>query len=69
MGSPVNYTITVTNTGSADSPNLVGGTIVDNVLGNLLDPANPYVTGSTCTTTLATGDQLRDYGDPDPAGE
>jgi uncharacterized repeat protein (TIGR01451 family) len=55
VGDPVNYTITVTNTSSADSPNLVNGTIVDTLLGNLLDAANSYVTSSDCTATLATG--------------
>lgn len=54
VGDPVNYTITVTNTGSADSPDLVNGTIVDDVLGDLL-AANAYVTGSTCSSSLATG--------------
>jgi uncharacterized repeat protein (TIGR01451 family) len=55
VGDPVDYLITVVNTSSTDSPNLVNGTIVDDVLGNLLDPANPYVTAKTCTATLATG--------------
>ena len=55
VGDDVNYTITVTNTGSADSPDLENGSIVDTLLGDLLDGANPYVTGSTCTADLATG--------------
>ena len=55
VGDPVNYTITLNNTSSADSPNLVNGSIVDSLLGNLLDPANPFVTNSTCTATLPTG--------------
>ena len=54
VGDPVNYTITVTNTSSNDTPNLVNGTITDTLLGNLLDPANPFVTDKTCTATLAT---------------
>ena len=45
----------MTNTGSADSPNLENGTISDTLTGNLLDPANTAVTSSTCTATLATG--------------
>jgi len=53
-GDPVNYTITVTNTSSSDSPNLVNGTITDTLLGNLLDAANPFVTSSTCAATLPT---------------
>jgi uncharacterized repeat protein (TIGR01451 family) len=55
IGDPVDYTISVTNTGSPDSPNLINGTIVDTLLGDLLDGANPYVTSSDCSTTLATG--------------
>ena len=73
VGDPANYVITVTNTSSEDSPNLINGTIVDTLLGNLLDPANPFVTGNTCTATLPTGgscviNATRTVlqGDPDP---
>ncbi|HEX5015242.1 MAG TPA: hypothetical protein VFV72_13910 [Candidatus Limnocylindrales bacterium] len=73
IGDPASYTITVTNTGSADSPDLVNGTIVDTVLGDLLDAANPFVTASDCTSTLAAGDSCTisatrtvQAGDPDP---
>jgi len=73
VGDPVNYTFLVTNTGSDDSPALVNGTIVDTLLGNLLDPANPSVTGSDCTATLAFGESCTisatrtvQAGDPDP---
>src|SRR5262249_46757635 len=73
VGDPVDYTITVTNTSSADSPDLVNGTIVDTLLGDLLDPANPFVTSITCTATLAPGDsctitatRIVQDGDPDP---
>jgi hypothetical protein len=55
VGDDVNYKIVVTNTGSSDSPELVNGTIIDTLLGNLLDPANPYVTSNNCSATLATG--------------
>jgi len=54
VGDPVDYTIVVTNDSSDDSPDLVNGTIVDTLLGDLL-AANPYVTNSDCGTTLATG--------------
>jgi hypothetical protein len=54
VGDPVSYTFTITNMGTLISPDLVNGTIVDTLLGNLLDPANPFVTSSTCTATLAT---------------
>ncbi|PKO10613.1 MAG: hypothetical protein CVU40_05800, partial [Chloroflexi bacterium HGW-Chloroflexi-2] len=54
VGDDVNYIITVNNTSSTDSPNLVNGTIVDSLLGDLL-ATNPFVTSSTCGTTLATG--------------
>ncbi|HEX5616596.1 MAG TPA: hypothetical protein VFZ83_15705 [Acidimicrobiia bacterium] len=73
VGDPVAYTFTVTNTSSADSPPLVNGTIVDSLLGDLLDPANPYVTGGDCTATLAVGASCTITasrtvlaGDPDP---
>jgi uncharacterized repeat protein (TIGR01451 family) len=70
---PVDYTITVTNLSSPDSPDLVNGTIVDTLLGDLLDAANPYVTSSTCTAVLPTGGscvieatRTVQAGDPDP---
>jgi uncharacterized repeat protein (TIGR01451 family) len=73
VGDPVDYTITVTNTSSSDSPNLENGSIVDDVLGDLLDPANPYVTSSTCAAVLPTGGscvihatRIVQAGDPDP---
>ncbi|MWV14689.1 hypothetical protein F3I16_01415 [Pseudomonas sp. L-22-4S-12] len=72
VGDPASYTITVTNTSSADSPNLVNGTIVDTLLGDLL-AANQYVSNSSCTGTLATGascviqaTRTVQVGDPDP---
>jgi uncharacterized repeat protein (TIGR01451 family) len=73
VGDPVDYTITVTNTSSGDSPNLVNGSIVDTLLGDLLDGGNPWVTSSTCSATLATGancvinaTRVVDVADPDP---
>ena len=55
VGEVVTCTIVVTNTGSADSPDLVNGTIVDTLTGDLLDAANTAVTSSDCTAALATG--------------
>jgi hypothetical protein len=55
VGGVVTCTIVVTNTGSADSPNLINGTIVDTLTGDLLDAANTAVTSSDCTPVLATG--------------
>jgi hypothetical protein len=62
-GDTLACTITITNTSSDDTPDLImgevrdklvktsnGDTVVD--LGDLLDPTNPYVTNSTCTATL-----------------
>ena len=73
VGDPVDYVFTVTNTSSNNSPALVNGTILDNVLGDLLNPANPFVTSSTCTVTLATGasciitaTRIVQAGDADP---
>ena len=73
VGDPVDYVFTVTNTSTNNSPALVNGTIVDDVLGNLLDPANPFVTSSTCTATLPTGGsctinatRIVQAGDADP---
>jgi uncharacterized repeat protein (TIGR01451 family) len=55
VGNDVDYVITVTNTSSGDSPDLVNGTIEDSVLGDLLDPDNPFVTVRDCAQTLAGG--------------
>lgn len=55
VGDEVDYTITVTNDSSSDSPDLINGSISDTLLGDLLDGANPYVTSSTCSSTLASG--------------
>ena len=55
VGGVVTCTIVVTNTSSADSPDLINGTIVDSLTGNLLDPANGAVASSGCTPDLQTG--------------
>ena len=55
VGADVTCTIVVTNTGSADSPALENGTIVDTLTGDLLDATNTAVTSSDCTAVLATG--------------
>ena len=72
-GNAAHYTITVTNTGSSDSPNLANGSVEDTLLGDLLDPQNPYVTASTCAAVLPTGGSCQiqaartvQSGDPDP---
>jgi hypothetical protein len=54
-GNEVGFTITITNTGSSDSPDLANGVVMDSLMGDLLDPANPYVVQSTCSTVLPTG--------------
>jgi uncharacterized repeat protein (TIGR01451 family) len=73
VGDDVDYTFAVTNTSSSDSPDLVNGSITDDVLGDLLDAANPFVTSSTCSATLPTGGSCTitatrtvQQGDPDP---
>ncbi len=48
-------TIVVTNDSSDDSPDLINGTIVDTLTGNLLDAANTAVDSSDCTAVLPTG--------------
>lgn len=55
IGAVETCTIVVTNTGSADSPALENGTIVDTLTGDLLDATNTAVTSSDCTADLATG--------------
>jgi uncharacterized repeat protein (TIGR01451 family) len=55
IGASESCTIVVTNTGSADSPNLENGTIVDTLTGNLLDATNTAVVSSDCTAVLPTG--------------
>ncbi len=73
-GNVVDYLITVVNTGSLDSPDLVNGYYFDSLLG-VLDGDNPYITTSTCgdrlpvagTCTIeASRTVLPD--DPDPLG-
>jgi uncharacterized repeat protein (TIGR01451 family) len=54
-GNEIGFTITITNTGSGDSPDLTNGVVMDSLMGDLLDPANPYVVTSSCTETLPTG--------------
>lgn len=73
VGDDVDYTIEITNTSSDDTPNLIGGSVQDTLLGDLLDGANPYVTSSDCSATLATGESCTitatrtvDAEDPDP---
>jgi uncharacterized repeat protein (TIGR01451 family) len=70
VGDPVDYTITVENTGQVT---LHADDITDTLLGDLLDPLNPYVTNSTCGASLAGGatctiSATRTVlaGDPDP---
>ena len=59
VGEVVTCTIVVTNTGSADSPDLTDGTIIDTLTGDLLDAANPAVASSDCTAVLPTGGTAR----------
>ncbi|MBD3869284.1 MAG: DUF11 domain-containing protein [Acidobacteria bacterium] len=73
-GNVVDYLITVVNTGSLDSPDLVNGYYVDSLLG-VLDETNPYITASTCgdrlpVTGTCTIDAARTVlpDDPDPLG-
>jgi uncharacterized repeat protein (TIGR01451 family) len=54
VGAVVTCTIVVTNTSSNDAPNLINGTIVDTLTGNLLDAANPAVVSSNCAPVLPT---------------
>ena len=55
IGGDVTCTIVITNDSSSDAPNLIDGTIVDTLTGNLLDATNTAVTSSNCTATLPTG--------------
>jgi hypothetical protein len=55
VGQASSCTIVVTNTSSADSPNLVNGTITDSLTGNLLASGNTAVVTSTCAAVLTTG--------------
>ena len=73
VGETSTTTVTVTNTSSADSPDLANGLITDTLLGDLLDPANPLVVSSDCATTLPVGgsctivaERVVAAGDPDP---
>ena len=55
IGGIVTCTIVVTDGSSADSPDLVNGTIVDTLTGDLLDATNPAVISSDCTMGLPAG--------------
>src|SRR3990172_8607376 len=55
VGDAVNYTFLITNTSSSDSPDLVADTVIHDVLGDLLDGSNPFVTSSDCGASLAAG--------------
>jgi uncharacterized repeat protein (TIGR01451 family) len=73
VGDPVGYTIKVTNTSSADTPTLVNVTLTDTLLGDLLNPDNPFVTGSNADGSLSPGEvwiitarRTVVAGDPDP---
>lgn len=73
VGETATTTVTVTNTSSADSPDLANGLIEDTLLGDLLDPANPHVVSSDCAAVLPVGGsctivagRVVQAGDPDP---
>jgi len=73
IGDPADYTIEVENTGVID---LYAEDITDTLLGDLLDPTNPFVTSDDCGpagTVLAPSDTCTitatrtiQAGDPDP---
>jgi uncharacterized repeat protein (TIGR01451 family) len=73
VGDPVDYTFTITNTSSADSPNLINPVVNDSLLGNLLAPGNPFVLTSDADGALSPGEvwtitarRTVVAGDPDP---
>ena len=73
-GNVVDYLITVVNTGSLDSPDLVNGYYVDSLLG-VLDGDNPYITASSCGDRLPVAgtctieaSRMVQPDDPDPLG-
>jgi len=51
-GGFVGYTVIVTNTGGESDP-LNVTTITDSAFGNLLDPANPKIVGTSCNSVAA----------------
>ena len=69
VGGVSTCTIVVTNTSSADSPNLENGTIVDTLTGNLLDPANTAVVIQRLRRGAADRRFVHDHHGPDDAGE
>ena len=62
-------TIVVTNTSSADSPELVNGTISDTLTGNLLDPANTGRRRQHLHGHAGSRCVVHDHHDPDGAGQ
>jgi uncharacterized repeat protein (TIGR01451 family) len=68
VGDSVNYDFTITNTSSADAPNLVLDSINDNVIGSLAALAagagcSPLASGASCNFSTSRTVQA---GDPDP---
>ena len=55
VGGAETCTIVVTNTSSADSPNLENGTIMDSLTGNLLDAGEHRRRQQHCAAVLPTG--------------
>jgi hypothetical protein len=56
VGDFVDYTICITNCSSPAGP-LNEVSVIDDVLGDLTNPSNPYVAGNPFPTTLAEGEQ------------
>ncbi|HZI36828.1 MAG TPA: hypothetical protein VFF24_00875, partial [Acidimicrobiia bacterium] len=68
VGQGVNYTITITNTSSGDSPNLVLDSVTDSLIGSVAAQATAagcatLASGASCNFQLARTVQA---GDPDP---
>jgi uncharacterized repeat protein (TIGR01451 family) len=64
-GDTATYSVTITNTSSADSPNLVLDSFNDSVVSGVTLPANcsPLARGGSCSVTY---DYVVKPGDPDP---
>lgn len=68
VGQSVTYTFTITNTSSADSPNLIIDSVIDDVIGSLAAEAtnagcNTLASGASCNFTKS---RTVLAGDPDP---
>ena len=70
---PADYRVVGTNTSSDDTPDLTSPVVIDSLLGDLLDPANPFLVDSDADGAMSPGEvwtldfrRVVQVGDADP---